>query len=83
MNWERGRTSPAIRHVPRILAFLGYVPFAASRSLPERLRTYRQINGLSQAKLARQLGVDEETVRKWESGRSRPGRKHFRNPQLV
>lgn len=75
MNWERGRTSPAVRQIPRIIAFLGYMPFAPGPSWPERLGTYRQINGLSQAKLAARLGVDEGTIKKWESGKSRPHRK--------
>jgi transcriptional regulator with XRE-family HTH domain len=59
MNWERGHRTPAIRHIPAIIRFLGYVPFSVGDSLPERLRAYRRIRGLSRKKLARILGLPE------------------------
>lgn len=37
-----------------------------------RLRTRRQERQLTQAELAKRLGVDEKTVRRWERGTSRP-----------
>jgi transcriptional regulator with XRE-family HTH domain len=72
MNWERGHRTPAIRHIPKIIRFLGYVPFSVGDSLPERLKAYRQIHGISRKKLARILGVDEGTVSRWETGQRRP-----------
>jgi len=29
INWEKGRTEPAVRFVPRVLAFLGFDPRSA------------------------------------------------------
>ena len=76
-NWEKGRTFPSIRFLPRIVRFLGYVPFRLdSLSVGERLRLTRMLLGLSQRELARKLGVDPSTVRRWETGKSVPARHH-------
>jgi transcriptional regulator with XRE-family HTH domain len=40
--------------------------------LPERIKAYRKIRGLSRKKLARILGVDEGTLWRWETGQCRP-----------
>jgi len=75
-NWERGRTEPAIRCLPAIDRFLGRLqapPVAAS--LPGRLREARRRLGLSQARLAALLGVDEGSVAAWERGEHRPMRR--------
>ena len=71
-NWERGHRTPAIRHMPGIIEFLGYVPFAIGESVPEQLIGYRKIHGLSRKRLARILGVDEGTLWRWETGQRRP-----------
>jgi transcriptional regulator with XRE-family HTH domain len=70
--WEQGRTEPAIRYVPGIVSLLGYDPLPTGASFPEQLRSARTRLGLSQRRLAEMLDVDEGTVRRWESGRSRP-----------
>ena len=36
--------------------------------IPKQLQKWRRINGLSQAKLAKLLGVDVMTVSRWERG---------------
>jgi transcriptional regulator with XRE-family HTH domain len=77
-NWEGNTTLPAIRHIPAILGFLGYDPFPAAQSFPERLAAARKRLGLSQRKLAEQLGVDPTTLRDWEAGRHRPTQKSLR-----
>jgi transcriptional regulator with XRE-family HTH domain len=71
-HWENNRTTPVIRFIPRIIEFLGYTPYAPTESLPEILRLCRQSLGLSQRKLASVLGVDESSLRSWESGRRKP-----------
>ena len=71
-NWELNRCEPEIRCYPAILEFLEYVPFSPGESFPERLKAYRMLNGLSQRKLARLIGVDETTVCYWEAGKSQP-----------
>jgi transcriptional regulator with XRE-family HTH domain len=46
-NWELGRTKPALRFLPAIVRFLGYVPFPPGETLAERLTTARKARGLS------------------------------------
>jgi len=41
-------------------------------TFPEKLKAYRMVKGLTQRQLAQELGVDPTTVRKWESGASKP-----------
>ena len=68
-RWERGRKRPAIQFMPGVLMLLGPDPSATQKSLPgERLRSARQLLGLSQAGLAAKLGVDRGTVGDWERG---------------
>lgn len=74
-NWEKGRTRPSIRQLPRILAFLGYVPFDCPSDPLRRLQYYRLIHGLSSRALACDLNIDESLVRGWLAGKHRPGRK--------
>lgn len=71
-NWEEGRTAPAIRYVPGVLAFLGYDPRPVPEDLAGRLVHHRVGLGLSQEAFARLLGVDPGTLRRWESGRRQP-----------
>lgn len=58
--------------MPKIIQFLGYVPFSVGDSSPERLKAYRKIRCLSRKKLARILGVDEGTLWRWETGQRQP-----------
>ncbi len=71
-NWETNRTDSVIRFVPRIIQFLGYTPYTIGEALPERLRAQRRVMGLSYKRLARLLGVDESSLRSWESGSKNP-----------
>ena len=64
---------PAIKHIPKIIEFLGYVPFDTSNiSVGEKIVVYRKILGLSQKILACQLGIDPCTLRKWERNKWQP-----------
>lgn len=76
LNWEKGRTEPPVRSMPAVLAFLGYEPFAVPRSLPERLRAKRRAMGWSLHEAAEALGVDPETWRNWERGKTILLRRH-------
>ena len=78
-SWEVGRSTPALWFLPRIIQFLGYVPFDTTRDswpLSDRLKAYRRVRGLSQKRLAAKLGVDPSTVLYWERGKSRPNNEH-------
>jgi DNA-binding transcriptional regulator YiaG len=69
--------------MPGIIRFLGYVPFETGESLPERLKSYRQIHGLSSNKLAHILSLDEGTLWRWETGRRRPAEKYVKGIQAL
>ena len=75
-NWEANYSSPQLRFIPRIIAFLGYDPNdTQTGSFGERLVAYRYKTGLSQKDLARQLGIDPATLGRWERGEGRPSPK--------
>jgi len=71
-NWERNASTPLIRYMPAIVRFLGYDPLPPAASLPERLVAARRELGLTQRRMAEQLGVDPGTLRDWEAGRHHP-----------
>ncbi len=83
VNWECNATRVALRLVPGIIRFLGYTPFPAGQSLPEKLKTYRWVHGLSEKSLAGLLWVDESTVARWERGMSRPTRESRRRLGIL
>ena len=67
--WERNRVEPSLVQIPKVIEFLGRDPFEKKiETLGERIREYRRIHGLTQNKLAEQLGVDPTTLARWESG---------------
>jgi transcriptional regulator with XRE-family HTH domain len=73
-NWERQRNTPEIRFIAPIIKFLEYDPFPQPESFSERLKTYRLRQGLSQRKLAKELGVDPGTTGGWERGKHKPAK---------
>ena len=76
LNWEKNRSSPSLHFLPRIIEFLGYVPYdTTTKTQGEKIVAYRKLLGLSQDKLARSLGVDPSTLGKWERNERRPLRK--------
>lgn len=75
-NWETDQCLPAIRMMPRILAFLEYYPFPAPQTAGERLLAVRRYLGLSRNTMAKRLSVDEATVMRWEQGFSSPTKRH-------
>lgn len=70
--WERNRFAPAPRHLPRVVEFLGYVPYNPHWTPAERIRAQRETLGFSRQRFALALGVHEGTVRRWEWGWSEP-----------
>ena len=47
------------------------------KNIGERIREARLKLGLTQAQLARQVGVSSQTVWAWEAGRAKPTREHL------
>ena len=72
INWEKGRTEPAVQFVPAVVGSLGRDPFPRGKTLGQRLRAARRARGLSHTALARDFGVDPSTVLNWERGRHSP-----------
>lgn len=72
-NWERDRTYPAVRFLPRLIRYLGYSPFPVPRTTWERLRAKREALGLSRRRLAALLEIDDGTLQRYEHGVWRPG----------
>ena len=76
--WEKNRVKPSLAQIPKIIEFLGRDPFEKqTENLGEKIREYRRIHGLSQEKLAEQLGIDPTTLAGWEHDQHRPTRKLF------
>jgi len=71
-NWENGRVSPEVKHLPAIIAFLGYNPLPPPAGLADRLVWFRQSKGWTQEAFAKVLVVDQTTLAKWEQGRRVP-----------
>jgi transcriptional regulator with XRE-family HTH domain len=71
-NWEAGRTRPSLRHLGRVIEFLGYDPRPVAETLGEQLRRHRQGLGCSQGEAARTLGVSPSVLSWWETSRRKP-----------
>jgi len=71
--WEKNRVKPSLAQIPKIIEFLGNDPFEKeTENLGDKIREYRRVHGLTQKKLAEQLGVDQTTLAGWERGKHRP-----------
>ena len=79
-NWENGQSTPAIKHYPAIVRFVGYDPgLPEVRTISVLLKAKRRELGFSQRKLARLLYVDPCTVSNWE----RDGIVHQREHRIL
>ena len=75
-DWERNQRNPSFRYMLKIIKFLGYIPFDMQfEDLGQRIRAYRQILGLRQKDLARQLAIDPTTIAYLEKGKHKPGKR--------
>ena len=71
--WERNKVRPSLAQIPKIIEFLGRDPFEKNaENLADKIKEYRRVRGLSQKKLAEQIGVDQSTLQGWERGEHRP-----------
>jgi len=75
-NWENNRSNPKIYLLPKIIEYLGYIPFELLKeSIGDKIIVYRKKHGLSQRKLAKLLSVDQTTIRDWERNKHKPNKK--------
>ncbi len=72
--WENNRCQPQVKHVPKIIAFLGYSPYLDLKwdSFADKVRACRWLLGFSFRKMAILLTVDPTTIADWENGKSKP-----------
>lgn len=70
-NWEHG-TEPEQKYNPRIINFLGYIPFDCPDDIMGRLAWYKRFNGLSLPELGRRMNRHPDQLRGWLSGERRP-----------
>jgi transcriptional regulator with XRE-family HTH domain len=76
--WENKRSIPQVQFYERINRFLEYNPFEFEiRTLGDKIRHYRHLNGLSQKTLGKLIGIDPSTIADWEENRSQPQRKRL------
>ena len=71
--WEKNKVRPSLAQIPKIIEFLGQDPYEKNvEKMGDNLREYRRVRGLTQKKLAAQIGVDPTTLAGWEKGEHRP-----------
>ncbi len=70
-NWEHG-VEPELLYNPKIINFLGYVPFDSPDDTIGRLAWYKKINGLNLKELGRQMNRHPDQLQEWLSGERRP-----------
>lgn len=68
VNWEKGKTEPVAAQFKPVVVFLGYDPIPEPQTLPERLEAKQQRLGVSLAQVARHLGWDPGSLRRYLDG---------------
>lgn len=73
VDWEHHKHEPKILHIPRIVAFLGYIPDCLkSATIGERIKMVRKLLGLSQRQFAKYFDASSWTVGQWERNKLMP-----------
>ena len=81
-GWEKNKRSPQHIHYPKIVDFLGYCPYQRIDGFGEFLKAMRIYRlGLCRRELAKQLGVDDSTIRLWEDSARK--RMNLRTRQIL
>jgi hypothetical protein len=77
-NWEHG-TEPELRHMPKVIEFLGYVPFECPEDPIGKLKYFKQVKGLSYERLGQLMGRDPEQLTNWLCGRHKSHKQNIQN----
>jgi DNA-binding XRE family transcriptional regulator len=78
-----GRPPQLSRFGPKVVDFLGYDPLPDPKSFGQEVWKLRWSLGLTQRALAGHLGIDDVTVRGWETGRHGASEKVQRRLMLL
>jgi transcriptional regulator with XRE-family HTH domain len=70
MTWEKDQSEPRPRYYPAIIDWLGYEPFSKPDTEGEALRQARLRRGLTAQEEADAIGIDEQTLLRFENGSS-------------
>ncbi len=68
VNWEKDKTEPVAALFRSVVAFLGYDPTPEAQTLADRLEAKQQSLGASLAQVARHLGWDPGSLRRYLDG---------------
>ena len=68
VNWENGTAKPEAAQFRPVLAFLGYDPTPRAQTLAERVEAKQRSLGASLAQVARHLGWDPGSLRRYLDG---------------
>jgi site-specific DNA recombinase len=77
INWELGKTEPQLQCIPKIIEFLGYVPFDCPEDPLGQLKHYKMIYGLNYEELGKVTGKHPEQLMDWLSGRRKPCKRNL------
>ncbi len=75
-NWEHG-TEPELQYYPKIIRFLGYVPFKCPDDTVGRLAWYRKVNGITVVELGQRMNIHPDQLYDWLSCTRRPFNKNL------
>lgn len=67
-DWELRDRAIRAKAFPKIIAFLGYIPFEVGGSPAEQLLAYRRIRGLTHQELAEEWKIERGCLERWEKG---------------
>jgi transcriptional regulator with XRE-family HTH domain len=68
VNWEKGKTKPVASQFRPVVAFLDYDPTPEPQTLADRLAAKQRTLGISLAQVARHLGWDPGSLRRYLDG---------------
>jgi len=73
LNWEMGHSEPCVESMPKIISFLGYLPFddESDQSIGKRLWRYRMSEGISIKRLGKLIRSDGVTIARIERNEGR------------
>jgi len=70
--WEKDCHMPEVIQMKNVIAFLGFYPLPEAKTLPEQIRKYRNVDGLTLEEFGKLLLVDGATVWTWENEKYTP-----------